>query len=89
MSGKLISTFVLTWVDDRGKREVIALDEGTDLYDLARKDIQNRSSPGPCKRRHNRECGQAQRETAPCAAHRTDYLSVGGLQPVFQESPSY
>ena len=45
-------------------------------------------SRGPCKRRWNRELGSAPHETAPCEARRTHCLSVGGLQPIFQESPS-
>ena len=41
MNGRLIETFVLTsWVDDRGKFEVVAFDEGADLHDLARKNIE-------------------------------------------------
>ena len=32
MSGRLIVTFVLTWVCDRGKNEAVAFGEGTDLY---------------------------------------------------------
>ena len=40
MNGRLLDTFVLTWVYDRGKHEAVAFDEGTDLYDLARKSIE-------------------------------------------------
>ena len=40
MNGKLIETFVLTWVYDRGKHEAMAFDEGTDLHNLARKSIE-------------------------------------------------
>ena len=40
MNGRLIETLVLAWVDDRGKHEAVAFDEGTDLHDLARKNIE-------------------------------------------------
>ena len=40
MNRRLIDTFVLTWVYDSGKHEAVAFDEGTDLDDLARKNIQ-------------------------------------------------
>ena len=40
MNGRLIDTFVLAWVYDRGKHEAVALHEGTDLHDLARKNIE-------------------------------------------------
>ena len=32
MNGRLVNTFVLTWIYDRGKHEAVAFDEGTDLY---------------------------------------------------------
>ena len=40
MNGRLISALVLAWVYDRGKHEAVALDEGTDLHNLARKNIE-------------------------------------------------
>ena len=40
MNGRLIDTFVLAWVYDRGKHEAVAFDEGTDLHNLARKNIE-------------------------------------------------
>ena len=39
MNGRLIA-LVLAWVYDRGKHEAVALDEGTDLHNLARKNIE-------------------------------------------------
>ena len=39
MNGRLIDTFVMAWVYDRGKHEAVAFDEGTDLNNLARKNI--------------------------------------------------
>ena len=32
MNGRLVETFVLTWIYDRGKHEAVAFDESTDLY---------------------------------------------------------
>ena len=40
MNGRLIDALVLAWVCDRGKHEAVALDEGTDLHNLARKNIE-------------------------------------------------
>ena len=40
MNGRLLETFALTGVYDRGKHEAVAFDKGTDLYDLARKNIE-------------------------------------------------
>ena len=40
MNGRLIETFVLTWVYDRGEHEAVAFDEGANLDDLARKNIE-------------------------------------------------
>ena len=40
MNGRLIDTFVLAWVYDRGKHKAVAFDEGTDLHNLARKNIE-------------------------------------------------
>ena len=35
-----MNTFVLAWVYDRGEDETVDIDEGTDLHDLARKNIE-------------------------------------------------
>ena len=40
MNGRSIETFVLTWVYDRGKHKAVAFHEGTDLHNLARKNIE-------------------------------------------------
>ena len=40
MNGRLIGALVLAWAYDRGKHEAVALDEGTDLHNLARKNIE-------------------------------------------------
>ena len=40
MNGRLVDTSVLAWVNDLGKHEAVAFDEGTDLDDLARKNIE-------------------------------------------------
>ena len=40
MNGRLIDTFALAWVYDRGEDETVGIDEGTDLHDLARKNIE-------------------------------------------------
>ena len=40
MNGRLIDTFVLAWVYDRGKHEAVAFDEGAYLHDLARENIE-------------------------------------------------
>ena len=40
MNGRSIDIFVLAWVYDRGKHEAVAFDEGTDLHNLARKNIE-------------------------------------------------
>ena len=40
MDGKLIDTFVLAWVYDRGKHEAVAFDEGAYLHDLATMNIE-------------------------------------------------
>ena len=42
MNGRLIDAFIPTWVHDREKREAVAVDEGTDLNDLAKKKIEAR-----------------------------------------------
>ena len=40
MNGRLIDTFVLAWVYDRGKHEVVAFDEGAYLHDPAAMNIE-------------------------------------------------
>ena len=40
MNGRLIDTFVLSWVYDSGEDETVDFDEGTDFHDLARKNIE-------------------------------------------------
>ena len=40
MDGRLIETFVLAWVYDRGKHEAVAFDEGANLHDLATMNIE-------------------------------------------------
>ena len=40
MNGRLIDAFVLAWVYDRGKHEVVAFDEGAYLHDLATMNIE-------------------------------------------------
>ena len=40
MNGRLSGALVLAWVYDSGKHEAVALDEGTDLHNLARKNIE-------------------------------------------------
>ena len=40
MNGRLLDTFVLAWVYDRGKHEAVAFDEGAYLHDLATMNIE-------------------------------------------------